>query len=1159
MMQLSDFTPNQQKAITSRGKTLLVSAGAGSGKTTVLTRRLIERIKQGDKVTDFLVVTFMKAAASDIKSKLYDSLIKAMGENPNSDHLYNQSLLVSEANICTISSYCLNLVKENFALLGISPHVRVIDETESEMLLRRVADELIQKGYNNDDGAFLLIADNFSGDKGDEPLIKTMLQLYGALRVTMQRDSLLRSCADSLRADAETTLKEGFFASKIGQALKIRIKRIYKEHLEAAYKIHSEAELRATDEKYLIPIDRLVEVCENACDSLEYNNYNSFCAAAKATTEKIQLASRGCEKEDREIIKDLKSDLTDSMKLAYARYCRGSEEYVAESLSKCADIVGAINKFLDSLERGYEALKLEMGVMDYTDFEEKALMLLETTDSEGNPVPTELCLKKRSAFKEILIDEYQDVNPLQDKLFRLLASGSHRFMVGDVKQSIYRFRNAYPDIFLGYKEEFPDIDDAADSETARIYLRENFRCSNTVIQYVNHLFETLTKDTEYEREYRGEGLIHAKKGPEFNHPVVIAIAEKSKERGKGAIARKNEADYIAREILRLVNNETDDKSNPMRFSDCAVMLSAMKGYSIEYEKAFNKYGIPYKKEKNESFLDNNDIKLAIASMKAVDDPTDDISLCALMRSPICNFDSQDLYKIRLKKRKTAFWEAVLNYACPKKSVNVKNKRFSYKKSQGDSCLAVRCRRFILRMSQWRARSQGVPCYEFLKGFLVSTGLLRIAEASGSKASMLLLFDYSRRFETSSTHGLSGFLDYISELSRTGKNISDAAKSGNEDAVSFITVHKSKGLEFKVCFLAGTEKQFSGSKNSSDITILRREGIFFRLNDRVKLTTYDPISNILAAEKEREAALGEELRKLYVALTRAKERLYITGCLEKGKEAVNYSPLTAKSLLELVCYVSAQGEKSFFDVISITESDGTEGYIPETAKKLIDPTKEMLEAVAFKYPYQDAVETAAKISVSELREGLLEDDEYNRKLSVPVSRISAKPAFASEKLTQFSDIGTANHLFMQFCNFELAEKDVSAEAERLLEMRMLTSTQKEMLNISALEQFFKSELYGRIKASKRVYREKRFSVRDRISGSTDPVLVQGVIDCFFENPDGTFTVVDYKTDRVKTLGELAERHKTQLSCYCGAVERMTNQTVSEALLYSFELNSQINVI
>ncbi len=1157
MMALNEFTPNQQKAITSRDKTLLVSAGAGSGKTTVLTRRLIERIKQGGDIRRFLVVTFMKAAASDIKSKLYDALLEAMADDPKSDHLYNQSLLVPEANICTISSYCLGLVKENFALLGISPHVRVIDEIESEMLLRRAADEIMSEYYNNEDTSFLLVADNFSGEKGDEPLVQAMLRLYNALRVTMQRDSLLKACAESLGKSARVTIEKGFFESEIGKELYIRIERVYLEHLDAVYQIHTEASLRATDEKYLKPIEKMVELAEHVYSCLRAKDYNAFCNAAKATTEKIQLSSSGCDKADREIIKDLKKELTDSQKEAYNRYCRGSEKFIAESLTKCADIVKGINKFLEALETRYEALKQEMGVLDYTDFEEKALLLLETTDSLGNAVPTELCLKKRGSFDEILIDEYQDVNPLQDKLFRLLASGSHRFMVGDVKQSIYRFRNAYPDIFLGYKEDFPDIDCAENSETAKIYLRENFRCSNTVIQYVNHLFEILTKDTQYEKEYKGEGLIHAKKGSEFTHPVTIAIAEKETERGKGAIARQNEADYIAREILRLVNKETDDNGNPLRFSDCAVMLSAMKGYSIEYEKAFNKYGIPYKKEKSESFLENNDIKLAIAAMKAVDDPTDDISLCALMRSPIANFNSSDLYCIRLNKPQVSFWEALLAFA-EIKNIRIKGKCFKYTRRRGESLLTLRCRSFIKRLFQWRVQSAGISCFEFLKSFLVSSGLLRISEASGSKESMLLLFEYSRKFETSSTHGLSGFLDYIEELARTGKSISDAAKTGEENAVSFITVHKSKGLEFKVCFLAGTEKQFMGMRASAEITVLRREGIYFRLNDRNDLTSYNPICNILAFEKEREAALGEELRKLYVALTRAKERLYITGCREKGKEIVNYTPLTAKSLLELICYVSSQGDRDFFNVVNILDSDGETGYIPQETKKLIPATQEMLSAACFEYSYVNAVKTPAKISVSELREGLLEDDEYNRNMIVPMSRISKKPAFMEKQKSHAQDIGTANHLFMQFCDFKSAETDLSKEADRLVNIKMLTTAQREMLNLPALEQFFKSELYESIKNSKKVYREKRFSIRMLLPNQSEPILVQGVIDCFFQNPDGSYTVVDYKTDRIPKLSDLAERHRFQLYSYCDAVARMTDKPVSSAVLYSFHLNDWIDV-
>ncbi len=1152
-----EFTPMQEKAINTPDKTLLVSAGAGSGKTTVLTQRLIERIKAKGKVTEFLVVTFMKAAAADIKRKLYDALLEEISADPNNDHLYHQSLLVSEANICTISSYCLNLVKENFALLGISPKVRVMDETEAAMMLRNVADELIAKGYDSSDAAFLLIADNFTGDKNDMPLADSMIKLYNSLRVTLGREEMLVSCAQELRSEAVVLREQGFFATNVGKATRARLTRLYDEFIEEANEIRDFAEVVAIDEKYLIPLDKLVQAFESVRASLD-TNYVNYCSLAETAFLKLSLSRTGCDEDSRKIISERKKKLMEEHSKVRTRYVRGNDEYNAESFEKCADIVLAINSFLNSLEKGYERAKLENGVLDYTDFEQKALQLLENRDENGNYQPTELCLKKRAEFTEILIDEYQDVNPMQDRLFNLLAGDGRRFMVGDIKQSIYRFRNAYPDIFIGYKEAFPNIENADDSKNACIFLRENFRCGEAVINYVNFLFESITNGTPYYREYDGEWLVKATKRNDMKHPVTIAVADKAK--GKTVEARCTEAEYIASEIRRLMLEETDDEGNKFKFSDFAVMLGAMKGYSIEYEKAFRKFGIPYKTETSENFLENPDIRLAVSSLKAIDDPTDDISLCSLMRSPIANFDSNDLYSIRKRVKDVAFWYALEAIAAPKRAERITKKRFTFTKKSGKACLALRCRAFVKRINEWRYESTGVPCRDFLKSFFVSSGLLRIASANGSRESLLLLFDYASRYETPQNQGLSGFLDYLSELSMGDREISDAARAGDEAAVSFITVHKSKGLEFKVCFLAGCEKQFRGLKNSSDITLLRGKGIFFRLRDRVKFTSFDPLCNIYAADEERDAAKGEELRKLYVALTRAKERLYITGSAEEGWRENRYSRDSAKSWLDMVLYASLGTEREFFTLRTIEKSDAEASYREFSQRKQLDVTREILDIVTFEYPYPKAVNAAAKISVSELREGLLEDDEYNRTvLSVPASRVSMRPAFASDIAISAADIGTANHLFMQFSDFARVESEgVEKEAKRLLDIQMLTAEQYEMLEFKALERFFGSELYLQIRSSKRVYREKRFSVSDTDKASGETMLVQGVIDCFFENPDGSYTVVDYKTDRVKTLQELADRHRVQLEYYRRAVERMTGKSVSVALLYSFALNGTVEI-
>ena len=712
-----EFTKKQNQAIITRDKDILVSAGAGSGKTTVLTQRLIERIKNGDKVNEFLVVTFMKAAAADIKRKLYESLLNELTEdNPKNDHLYYQSLLVSEANICTISAYCLSLVKENFSLLGISPRVRVMDETEAAMMLRNVVDDLISKGYDSENEEFLRFADNFTGDKSDDPLADSMISLYNSLRVTLDREEVLLKCVENLRNEAKILREHGLFATKLGGEIKNRLKEFYDEFIANANDIYTYASNVADDDSYLAPLEQFVEAFESIKDSLD-TNYVNYCSVAENAFNGIRLASNGCEKEGREIIGAMKSKLSKEHTKIKARYIRGNDEFNANSFEQCAELVLYINSFINDIAREYEKVKQENGVLDYSDFEQKALELLETTDENGNEVPTELCLKKQQCFKEILIDEYQDVNPMQDRLFTLLAGGSHRFMVGDIKQSIYRFRNAYPDIFLGYKEEYGDVDSEVKTDNACIFLRENFRCGEAIINYVNHLFKEIVTDTQYLREYDGEWLVKASKDPDRKHPVVIAIADK--EKGKSIDARRAEAEFIASEIVRLVNEETDDKGENFQFKDFAVMMGAMKGYSIEYERAFAKYGVPYKTETAENFLENPDVRLAVSALKAIDDPTDDISLCALMRSPSCNFTSDDLYRIRLSIRDTTFWQAVLKVGKfkPNKSRR-KNQRFTFVTRNDKSDLKVRCYEFVQRLSIWREESVGISCREFLKGFFV---------------------------------------------------------------------------------------------------------------------------------------------------------------------------------------------------------------------------------------------------------------------------------------------------------------------------------------------------------------------------------------------------------------------------------------------------------
>lgn len=1156
----------RSRAVTERNKDIIISAGAGSGKTTVLTNRLISHVRDDRKnVTDFLAVTFTNASARDIKDKLASALTEAIAKDPSDVHLQKQLSLVPQANISTISSYCLSLVRENFSTLAVSPNARVLDEAEARMMLTDACDELINEIYKDGDERFLKIAENFTGTKSDDKLITVLTSLYTDLRVNADPDKFLRDSAEKLFKEADITEKDGFFACDTGKFVQQKLITELSDALAETYNLVADCTESFTKTSELDKLNTLLENIQSiyACANENYVNLYSSYSDLKSPT----LNKPTDDKEYNDKIKDQKNAIVKAVRDVVPRCLHGSEEFIVHEFRETAEMTLAIADLLSVLDEKYTSRKQNVGAMDYSDFELKTLKLLETEDENGNKVPSAYCLSKSENFEEILIDEYQDVNPLQDRIFSLLAAKSHRFMVGDLKQSIYRFRNAYPEIFLGYKDTFHDLDEVG-AATARIFLRLNFRCSHTIIDYVNCLFETVTKDSPYYREYDKEWLCYGQKENYEEHPVVVAIVEKDEKSDDPADEDKNakiaenarltEADFIAEEIQNLVENGKNKRGEKLTYKDFAVMLAAMKGYSIPYEKVFTARGIPFVSETSEDFLANPDVSLAVSALKMIDDPTDDISLAAAMRSPIFDFTSDELYKIRKRRENTPFFSAVTAYASPKHK-KLKNKKYFIKKRAEKCNLVGKCRNFIRVLTDWRHESAGVPCREFLKSFFVSSGLLNIAIADGNRESLLMLYEYADKYETNAYLGLSGFIEYLGELSKGERSLADVSHSGDEDAVSFITVHKSKGLQFPVCFLAGVDRKFK-SVSEKQIMLRRREGISFKLRDKENLTKCDTALNITAVDKENIDAVGEELRKLYVALTRAQERLYITGIAPHGFNETPKNPRKAKSWLDMMLCLDGLGEKAFFDRRTLAPRDDVgSGYINRSKSANIDATAEMLKAAEYEYPYKSASEKKAKVSVSELREGLLEDDEYTRPaLKIPLSKTSRRPVFASPTAAA-NEIGTANHLFMQFCDFENIEKlGVPAEAKRLLENKMFTPEQFDMLDTEALEKFFESSLYKKIKASRRVYREKRFSVSEKLFGDED-ILVQGVIDCFFENENGSYTVVDYKTDRVKNEKELAERHKIQLGCYCRAVEGMTGKKVESALLWSFHLGKEIECL
>lgn len=1162
----NELTEAQRLARDIENCDVIVSAGAGSGKTTVLTERLVRKIAEGNDINDYLVVTFMRSAAADMKSKLYKKLSRLSALNPSDMHIRNQITRVPEANICTISAYCYELVKENFALLGLPPHAAILDEVESAEMLSDIANELIARGYASGDKGFALLADNFSARKDDKRLAEEMLSLYYHLSALDDPFGLLLECARNYERDAETIEKSGVFAVPAAARLRRAFEADLDSLRERMYKWFSDVAGLNIDTLTKNAGDIASEFDEavKECLCCNYVNLAGKRFVSKITFRKKDLPQEYTERAEE--LADEKGRIFKALNNSVAAMNFGPEAFVAEKTRECAAVVRAVSDFIKKLSETYEAEKKRRCRIDFSGCERMALRLLETRNDCGERVPTELCLYLRTRFKEILIDEYQDVNPMQDRIFTLLSGGGSRFMVGDVKQSIYRFRNAYPDIFLGYRNKYKSAAPGADLRQYRggnacVLLNENFRCDKPIIDYVNHMFERLTADTPYASEF-ADKLIFRKSAGGRMYPVVVAAAEEPEypEEGENprVLANRAEAEYIACEIERLMAEDCSGDGSRFTYSDFAVLFSVTHGRTAELEKAFARHGIPYKSESDESFVGNPEMLLAYSALCAIDDPTDDISLCALMRSPICNFDSDELYRIRLGQKGRTLWGSVNACTIPAINKRQHGARFRVKsKSAGSRSLCAKCRAFVKRVCEWRFESAGRSASEFLQGFFISSGLYRICAATGGTRNLMRLYSYAVASDGTSYKGLGGFTVYLRRIFSPDKKTKSAAGTGDSDCVTIATVHKSKGLEFKVCFVAGGRERIARGKKESGITPVRREGICFRLRSVHGRTFYRTLHSASAAQAEVEAERGEDLRKLYVALTRAKERLYITGTVGHGEMGDVLPPRKCTCWMEYALYVASCGEKGFFDVRRIPDFRGGAAFAARR-DAVIEPTSEMLSAAEFVYPYESAVSAPAKISVSELREGLLEDDEYERsRLSVPVSRVSARPSFADPG-ADAADIGTANHVFMQFCDFASVEQNgISAEADRLEKTGMITSKQRGMLDEKALGVFFESELYKEMRASMGLYREKRFSVRDKMPGSGETVLVQGVIDCFFAAANGSFTVVDYKTDRVSGP-ELVRRHRVQLACYCRAVSGMTGKPVSRALLWSFALGREVEV-
>lgn len=1187
---MPEFTRAQTRAIEEDGRTLLISAAAGSGKTTTLIERIIRSICRADHpipLDRLLIVTFTKAAASELRLRISHALTEALTKNGNDPFLARQVSLLPSAKICTIDSFYLELVRRNYAVLGLSPSFRVADAGEAALIAREQMEALIDDCYDDRAGDIAGGADGFAALTGllcgtkDDNLADILLTLSDKLDAYPRGAAALFDREREMRAYAEGD----FFACPLGARIEREVRDVFlcmKERY--AYAL----DLIRADEKLSVAYDPAFSEdyagILRMLDALETGYTAAF--AHIRTIAFSRLGSYRVKDDPHPslaFIKSVREDYKDTVKDFLSGWFAADAAALADCLRRTADAAHAIGALLCEYERRARLEKQRRGVCDFADITRYALSLV--TDADGGDTPLADTMKE--AYDAVCIDEYQDVNAVQDRIFRAIAKPGNRFMVGDIKQSIYGFRGAEASIFAGLRNQFAPIDEAAPGESATIFMSENFRCSCEVVDFTNLLFARLMPAISPETGYTaGDALIYRKRGDRFSAPVSLLLCEKPKKDAPDA-GRPVEAECIADEIEQLVRFGEKQDGSRIGYGDVALLFRSLKGTAADCAAVLRARGIPVETDAGADLLDAPEIRILLCLLETIDNPRRDISLAGVLLSPLCGVSYDRLAVLRRRADGARLYETIRSRLADEASDD----------TDADDEDRIRLAAFFDNLTQFRAMARCLRAPELIEE--ICERLAFTARVCGEdrlrRANVERFIEAARQASVGGRGSLCDFLRYIRRVKADAKTPLAAAKpeSGARDAVHIMTIHQSKGLEYPVVFLANTEKAYNTRDEIASPLFSETGGFGLRLRDESGFCLYDNLVRKSVSLAVRDRGREEELRLLYVALTRARERLYLTAALADPEKALDKAEIESRftspyvlrekrDFLSLVL-IASRGEHPFVETRvvragrrrgSTSASDGAQAA-PAAA-----PDAAALRALnarlSFRYPHAARTKIPAKIAVSLLYPDILDDTMSDLPIDEDhLPPMKETPRFLADRQSDAARRGTATHLFMQFFDFDYAAKNgAAAELNRLCEARFLTPEDAALVNLPEVEAFLRSPLFAKMRAAKRIFREQRFNLRLcaadfaadrdlRAALADEHILVQGVIDCFFYDEKGNITLVDYKTDRLhgsraEAAQALREKHARQLTYYRQAVEALCGKPPARVLLYSLALGAAVEV-
>ena len=1166
------WTPQQEDSIAARGGSLLVSAAAGSGKTAVLVERIIRRITDPVHPVDvdrLLVVTFTRAAAAEMRQRLSAALSDKMAAEPDNRLYARQQMLLPRAYISTVHGFCTRILQEFAGQSGLPVGFAVAEEGRADLIGAEALDTVLEEAYRKKDPAFLALAAQLCSDRDDSGLREAILGAYRFMQAQPFPDVWLQRQMDAYTA--VKPLEKTDWMAPILREVGFMLRRAVS---------YADAACALAQGEGLEPYGDTLRQDRKALAALEAGLADMTCDEMQAAVSACSLgrlpavrAADAAVQEGKEQIRTLRKKIKDRLERVRALFC-GTEAECRADLAEMAPLVAALGDLVRAYTRRFAELKRAQKLLDYNDLEHETLRLLLDGET-GRPTPIAAVLSQR--FAEIMVDEYQDTNKAQDTLFMALARPEgNLFMVGDVKQSIYGFRQAMPAIFTDRRDEYTPYDRGAEQFPAAITLSNNFRSRADVTETVNFLFRQLMARPLGGVDYGAtEQLVPTAAYPPADCATEWLLVDRDAAKEQALTDVQAEARVMAARIRGLMGTMTVTEKGaqrPLAYEDICILLRKRSDMPA-FVKELSRLGIPAAADKGGGFLSTPEVSAATSLLRVVDNPLREVELTAVMLSPLYGFTPDDLAQLRITYPKyMPLYSAVEQMAA--------NEQYS--------ALAARCDALLGDLRRFRTLAVTLPADRLLETIYRDTGMEDIyaARVGGRQrvANLQRLDQIARGYEQGEFRGLSAFVRYLDRMEEQGKDL-EGGDTLRRDGVRVMTVHSSKGLEFPVVFAARLSAGRGRDDARQKLRFHAATGIGMKLVDEEAGEKHIPLPYAAVQSARRLDDAAEELRVWYVALTRAREKLVLVHTLPAPRETLqkmaadlpagetlladtliraatpgdmlltaalrhpDFRPLWHGDAEKLPCDVAWQVRMC----TPPTAAEVTAAAAPASVDGAL--AEELTRRAGYTYPYAPLQGVPAKLAASQL------SHEAMHRRHIAASR----PAFLQEAGMTPAQKGTATHTFMQFADYAAAARDVPSEAQRLTAAGFLTPRQAEVLDVERISAFFRSDLYRRMTTARQVWREYHFAVTVPAGTLTDlpdamadeAVLVQGIADCLFREGDALI-LVDYKTDKVKTADELRDRYRSQMQFYEQALEAIFGLPVREKLLYSFALGEAVTV-